>query len=346
MIDTFKIGLGTGHLHSKPYEDALKFFSLAFELHDQLPGKFLIDTAEVYGAGKSESMLGKILRETNVPRASLFIASKVSPENLTKEKVRSSCLASLKRLGCSYLDLYQIHWANPAIDIFETFEALEELKAEGLIRQIGVCNFTTGELRQIATRFRVDAVQLEYNLNNTMLEETHLHYCKEHNITIIAYSPYDRGTIKYHDNYGVLGELTNKYGKTPDQIALAYLIQQDNVVCIPETINILHHVTNTQANFKLDAQDIAQMADLFYTKTALLSPKILSAIEKNNSYNICPSPSELAKNIARFGLLKPVKVAAVSDGCKIIEGRARYEAYLLAYGADTGVPCMITKEPL
>ena len=350
-----RIGIGTGHLHTKEYTKILAFFRYVFDTYAGPTKKpILIDTAEDYGNGQSESILGRVIREAGIPRKHIFLASKVLPGHLRKADVKAACKASIKRLNCTYLDLYQIHWSNPTVDISEALEAMDELYNEGLIRNIGVCNFCVNELKTILLHHRIDTLQMEYNLNNMLLEETHLQLCTDNDIQIIAYSPLDRGVLKFNEDLDVLKNIAHKLHKSVEQVSLAYLLQSYTVSCIPETISTEHFKANIESDFKLDFADTLHICESFKTHVIGILPskigvgktwnyKSLDEV-KNNIHHLCPSPVEISKHMLKYGMLKPIKIAVDGNQYQIVEGASRYWAHILAYGADKKMPCIIVTE--
>ncbi len=199
-------------------------------------GMSLIDTAEVYGAGHCEELVGKAVK--GFPRENVFIATKVWPDNLRYEAVLKALDRSLERLGTSYVDLYQIHWPNPFIPIKETMKAMEKLVDEGKIRFIGVSNFSVKELEEAMThlsRYDIVSNQVLYNPMNRLIEEDLLPFCKKNKITIIAYRPLGKGVLLKDPYRSRLEELGKKYDKTPAQLIINWVKRHENVVAIPKT---------------------------------------------------------------------------------------------------------------
>jgi diketogulonate reductase-like aldo/keto reductase len=209
------------------------------------------DTAEMYGAGHTEELLGRAIRESGLPRGSLFIVSKVKPEHLRYKNVLASCEASLKRLQMDYLDCYLIHWPNPGIPLPDTFRALNKLVSDGKVRRLGVSNFDTHLIKRSEELSETPLLtdQVPYSVNDrTYVENGVLAYCRERGILFTAYSPVDQGTFKAS---GALNEIAQAHGATAQQIALAWLVAQADVITIPMSRNPEHQKQN------LDAADIA-----------------------------------------------------------------------------------------
>ena len=162
-------------------------------------GVTTFDTAEGYGNGHSEEVLGKALKGK---RDKCFVATKVAPEHLRAQDVRNSITASLKRLGVDYVDLYYIHWPNKDIPLEETMAEMSKLKKEGLIRAIGVSNFTLPLLKQALAVDRVEAVQNEWSLLQRDIEKELEGFCLEQQISIMSYSSIAKGILTGAFHFG------------------------------------------------------------------------------------------------------------------------------------------------
>jgi len=200
----------------------------------------LIDTAEMYGAGRSEELVGEAVKGI---RKDVFIASKVSPGNLRHDDVIRACRGSLCRLGTSYLDLYQVHWPNPSVPIRETMSAMADLVEEGAIRFVGVSNFSvseTAEARAALPKGDLVSNQVEYSLSNRYIERDILPYCARENITVIAYSPLARGNVARSIPSAVL----NRYRMSPAQAMLNWATRDPHVMAIPKAASVSHMEEN------------------------------------------------------------------------------------------------------
>jgi diketogulonate reductase-like aldo/keto reductase len=229
-----------------------------------------IDTAEMYGRGHSEELVGAAI--SGFGRKTLFITTKVSPENLRYDDVISSAKKSMERLNTSYIDLYLIHAPNPRIPIQETMEALDLLVDQKLVRFIGVSNFSVEQMKE-AQRYtgnRIVANQIEYNLLvrnkgifNTGMEKEIIPYCQENDILVIAYTPLARGRL-VSPGYKILDELAQKYNKTRAQVAINWLISKKNVITIPKSISIKHLEENLGAiGWELEKNDVYRLDNEF-----------------------------------------------------------------------------------
>jgi diketogulonate reductase-like aldo/keto reductase len=243
-----KIGFGTwtigGESRAEPAQDARSMAALrsALEL-----GYTHFDTGEYYAAGHAEELLGRAVRESGLAREAMFITSKVSPEHLDFEDVLHSCENSLRRLGLDYLDLYLIHWPRRGMHLEETFRALNKLVEDGKVRHLGVSNFNLPLLEEAValseTKLLTD--QVSYSLpDRTCVKNGVLAYCQENDILLTAYSPVKRRFIRGNKP---LQELARRHAVTPQQIALAWLVDQPCVITIPVSFNPQHQAENLAA---------------------------------------------------------------------------------------------------
>ncbi len=191
-----------------------------------------IDTAEKYGDGHAEELVGQAIRGRD--RSQLLIVSKVRKDHLEAENVLRSAHASLKRLGTDYLDLYLVHSFNPAVQIAETIGAMNRLVDEGLIRHIGLSNYHPENIEEAmrVSRQPIVAVQLHYNLGYRDPERRGLlAHAAKNDWMLVAWRPI-RDILAMNPLPDVLMNIAKKYGKTPTQIALNWLISQQNVVTL------------------------------------------------------------------------------------------------------------------
>ncbi len=204
------------------------------------------DTAEMYGDGHAEELLGEAIR--GYPRDSLFITTKVSSSHLRYTDVVTRLEKSLQRLNLDHVDLYLIHWPNPEIPIEETIAAMDETVDRGLAKHFGVSNFSIPELEraQDAARHRIITNQVEYNLLNWREQKDLLEWCRDQGILLTAYEPLAKGRLT-RSGIKALDRAAEKYGKTPAQVALNWLINQDGVIAIPKASNLEHIEENLGA---------------------------------------------------------------------------------------------------
>jgi diketogulonate reductase-like aldo/keto reductase len=259
-------GLGTWHIGgtiTPDYSEDDKYITIIKKAIDL--GYRLIDTAEIYGNGHSEEIIGQAIK--GYDRQKLFIISKVWPTNLKYYNLINACKGSLKRLNTDYIDLYLIHSPNSDIDIKETMAALNYLKEKGYIKSIGVSNFYVNDLKK-AIKYSKEPIvvnQIEYSLfaKNRgkfidSMESKIIPFCKQNNIKIISYSPLFNGKIESQNNK-LLEELEKKYNKTKNQIALNWLIQKGTIP-IPKASTLKHLKENLDSlYFKLEEKDIKKL---------------------------------------------------------------------------------------
>lgn len=219
------------------------------------------DTAEMYGGGHSEELLGQAIRESGVHREKLFIATKVTPSHLRFDDVLRSCEASLRHLGMDYLDLYMIHWPSDSIPLEETFRALNQLVAQGKVRHLGVSNFEMDQLKksQAVSATPIVTNQISYSLfDRSYVKNGVVPYCQEQNILITAYSPLKEGRIKVS---GSLQAIAKAHAATTYQIALAWLAQQSKVITIPMSFSPQHQAENlAAADIELTDEEMEMLA--------------------------------------------------------------------------------------
>jgi len=228
-------------------------------------GLTLIDTAELYGNGKSERLVGEVIRDR---RDEVFLVSKVRPENAGEMSMMLACERSLERLGVDRLDLYLLHWESrhPMDEIIAGFE---ELVDEGLILRWGVSNL---DIKAMNVLERIDGAehcqtnQVLYNLGSRGVEFDLLPWAQERNMPLMAYSPLGRGDLL---NHPVLIEVADRHDATPAQIALAAVMRQPGVIAIPKASTVAHVEANAAAlEITLDEEDMAALDRAFLPPTS------------------------------------------------------------------------------
>lgn len=225
-----------------------------------------IDTAEMYGSGAVEEMVGEALAA--VPRDSVFVTSKVLPENATYKGTLTACDRTLKRLRTSYVDLYLLHWpgSHPLAD---TMSALENLVSEGKARFIGVSNFDLDELREAQSYLRgqpLAANEIYYTLVERGAEARLIPYCREQRIAVIGYTPFGRGRVLRKGSPGatVLEQIAGRHGKTARQVVLNFLTRGEQLFAIPKASSAAHVEENAGAvGWDLDDSDCARIDSVF-----------------------------------------------------------------------------------
>ncbi len=251
------LGLGTWHMGERgsAAKDEIAALQLGVDL-----GLKLIDTAEMYGEGGAEEIVGKALAGR---RDEIYLVSKVYPHNASRAGVIAACERSLKRLGTDRLDLYLLHWAG-SHPLSETVAGFEALKAQGKIRGWGVSNFDVDEMATLAHvpgGAACASNQVLYHLGERGIEWQLLGECRKAGVMVMAYSPLGQGDIL---DKPVLATLAKKHNVTAAAIALAFLLRQPGVVVIPKATNLAHVRANAAAlGVKLDASDLTELEQAF-----------------------------------------------------------------------------------
>jgi diketogulonate reductase-like aldo/keto reductase len=221
-------------------------------------GMVHIDTAEMYGDGGSETLIGRAI--AGLPREQLFLVSKVLPSNASFAGTIRACEGSLARLGVDYLDAYLLHWRGGE-PLGETMRALERLVADGKIRALGVSNFDVDDLREAQaalTTERIACNQILYHLGERTIEEHELPYCREHGIAVVGYTPFGRGEYEARPGSAELERIARARGATVRQTILAFLTRDPATFAIPKGSSVAHVEENAGAgDLMLDVAEIA-----------------------------------------------------------------------------------------
>ena len=195
----------------------------------------LIDTAEIYG---SEPLVAEAVG--GLQREDLFIATKVLFIHLRRSALVKSLERSLRKLKLGYVDLYQVHQPSPFVPIKETMAAMEEMVDRGLVRYIGVSNFSLKQMAEAngaLKKNRLASTQMPYHLADRRMEREVLPYCRKEGMALLAYYPLGHGRLASN---GALSSLGQKYGKSAPQVALNWLLSQENVFPIPRASSAAH----------------------------------------------------------------------------------------------------------
>lgn len=216
-----------------------------------------IDTAQIY---ENEAEVGAGITAAGTPRNEIFLTTKLWMTNLTREAAAASFAESLAKLGTDYVDLLLIHWPNPSVPLAETLDAMRRLADTGKVRNIGLSNFTSALIEEAMTiagpQIAVNQVEYHPFLAQTKLLAT----MRDNAIALTAYSPLARGRAV--DN-PTLGALADRYGKTPGQIVLRWLVQQEMVTAIPKTATVARLQENLSIfDFRLSEDDMDAIAAL------------------------------------------------------------------------------------
>lgn len=290
-IRVSRLGLGAWQAGGKQWgkdvtdEDCIAAIVKAYEL-----GINLVDTAEVYGKGHSEEVVGKALRK--IGRDEMVLATKVAGSHLGYDQVLRACEGSLKRLRVDVIDLYQIHWPSvwDLVPLGETMRALEKLQKDGKIRAIGVSNFSVRDMKEArGSLSSADVVsnQVQYSMIHREIEKEVLPYCQREKMTVLAWAPLGEGALtgKYSKSkppsdavredhpffrpenierinriVGLLEEIGALHGKSAPQVALDWLMTKDRVVPIPGAKNPKQVEQNAgAAGWSLTAKEISRI---------------------------------------------------------------------------------------
>jgi diketogulonate reductase-like aldo/keto reductase len=219
-----------------------------------------IDTAEMYGNGAVEEIVGEAIAGR---RAEVFLVSKVWPHNASRKGTITACERSLRRLRTDYLDCYLIHWPS-SHPVSDTVAAFEQLAAAGKIRSWGVSNFNEEEVEEtvrIAGPGRVACNQVLYHLGERAIEHYVIPSCERHGIAVVGYSPFGHSGFR---SRGALSEIASAHGATPRQVALAFLTRRPSLFAIPKASQIAHVEENAgAASLSLTGDEIARLDSAF-----------------------------------------------------------------------------------
>ena len=273
-VMTPEIGLGTWK-----YRGGVEPLQRGVEL-----GAFLIDTAEMY---RTEDVVGRAVKDM---RPRVLLATKVLGGNLRYDQVMRAMEGSLRLLEMDYVDLYQIHWPNSSVPIGETMRAMEELVDSGLVRHIGVSNFSLWQLREAQaamTSYPIVSNQVLYSLKRRSIERELLPYCQQNQVTIMAYTPLASGSLAVSaeategkgggslrraasrllgrdQGVAVLQQVAGEVDKTPAQVALNWCTSRPNVIAIPKSDSVARTEENCGASgWRLSSEQVRRLDDAF-----------------------------------------------------------------------------------
>lgn len=250
MSEIPKLGLGTWQ-NSNP-EECKEAVKTALNM-----GYEHIDTAQAYD---NEEDVGEGLAAADVNREDFFLASKVWINNLSAGDVKSSTEESLQKLGVDSVDLMYIHWPSGAYEPEETLEAFKDLVEEEKIDNIGISNFEPEQVDEAMEIAGEHIVANQVEMHPLLQQEELLEKCREHDITLVAYSPLARGKVF---EIPEIREIAEKHDVSPAQVSLAWLMQKDNVVVIPKATGEEHIEDNYRAlDLELDKEDVEKIDNL------------------------------------------------------------------------------------
>ncbi|PLC50938.1 oxidoreductase [Pollutimonas subterranea] len=250
------IGQGTWYIDSAKRDVAVSAIRRGLDL-----GMHHIDTAEMYGSGAAERVVGEAIRGR---RDDAFLVSKVLPQNASRRGTRTACENSLKRLGTDHLDCYLLHWRG-SYPLEETFAAFESLQQEGKILSFGVSNFDVDDLDEALTLLgpgRLACNQVLYHLRERAIEHAVIPWCEAHGLAVVAYSPLGHNAFPDITTPAglTLDAVAQAHAATPQQIALAFLTRASSVFAIPKAIQPLHLEQNAAAaDITLSSDEITRL---------------------------------------------------------------------------------------
>ncbi len=249
-IGTWKMGVG-----DRDEAEQLRALQAGIDL-----GMTLIDTAEMYGEGRSEQLVAQAIKGR---RGEVFIVSKVLPSNASRNGTLQACEASLRRLGTDVIDLYLLHWRG-SYPLSDTFAAFEQLKAEGKIRHYGVSNFDVAdmaEMQRLNPSVACSANQVMYNAADRGIEFDLFPRCLNDRIAIMAYCPLGEGRLL---NHPVLVNIARRHGVGTAAVALAFTLRLPGVISIPKSARTQRVIENaTAASLALTPQDLSEIDAAF-----------------------------------------------------------------------------------
>jgi diketogulonate reductase-like aldo/keto reductase len=251
------LGMGTWHMGDRASTRKTEIASLqrGIEL-----GMSLIDTAEMYGEGEAEKLVGEAIIGR---RDEVFIVSKVYPHNASARGTVAACERSLARLATDRIDLYLLHWRG-SVPFSETIRGFEQLKRDGKIRHWGVSNLDPDDMEELYRTpggTGVAANQVLYNLSRRGIEWDLLPWCAERRLAVMAYSPIEQAELLADAR---IKALAKEIGRTPVQLALAWVLQRDNVIAIPKAGRVAHVEENFGAlDCPLNTETMAKLDAIF-----------------------------------------------------------------------------------
>ncbi|MFC6733512.1 MULTISPECIES: aldo/keto reductase [unclassified Haladaptatus] len=249
-----KIGLGTWQLRGTACRRVVE---TALDL-----GYRHMDTAQNY---RNERQVGAAINNSTVDREDVFLVTKLSPTNLSEQKVKESTYASLARLNTEYVDCLLIHRPNPLVPLRETLDAMNDLVEEGVVHHIGVSNFSQAQLMAARDESLEPILTNQVRYTPFDRKQALVEYCQIHDVVLTAYSPFLHGGLLTDSTLSGIGL---RYKKSAAQVALRWLIQQDNVVAIPKASSYPHLKDNLEVfDFKLTDHEMERIGRPSTAKT-------------------------------------------------------------------------------
>jgi diketogulonate reductase-like aldo/keto reductase len=258
--DVSVIGQGTWYIEDKDRDSAIAALRLGLDL-----GMNHIDTAEMYGSGAAEELVGEAIAGR---RDEVFLVSKVLPQHASRNGTVQACEASLSRLQTDRLDVYLLHWRG-SYPLEDTIAAFEQLRQMGKILSWGVSNFDVLDLEEawdIAGEGRLVCNQVLYHLEERAIEHAVIPWCEKHEVAVVAYSPFGHGSFPGPRTRGgrVLQQIAEAHHATPRQVALRFLVRRPGLFAIPKASTAEHTKENAAAgDLRLTVADIEQIERAF-----------------------------------------------------------------------------------
>ena len=350
-----KIGFGFGYggalpedaKYTKQHKQALKFFAYS------LKGN-LIDTANSYGRGASERIIGKLSSKIKKKN---FISSKVDQEKLKFNDFINSVKNSLDNLQIKTLDLIQPHWPNYDVKNDEIISAFKFLKKRKMVRYFGLSNYDLKEIKYFKKKLKnsFKFIQEEFSLRDREINDK-ISFCEKNNIKILCYSPLGEGNIRFlKKEKKLLSEIAKKYKISKYQVILNYLsTKSKNIILIPHTKNINHLKDNLNSlDFKLSREDMYKIDQFFKPKYLKIRLRDVNYLDKKykkikslddaikNKGKLSPSPKEIAMKLKNGYKFKSIKLKLMNKKYYIKQGRLRYWAHVLAFGWNKKIKMML-----
>ncbi len=258
--DVAVIGQGTWYIETGNRKNAIAGLRRGLDL-----GMTHIDTAEMYGSGESEELIGEAIAGR---RDEVFLVSKVLPSNASRKGTIAACERTLKYLDTDRLDCYLLHWRGQYA-LGDTFAAFEQLKRDGKILSWGVSNFDEDDLQEafdVAGAGQIACNQVLYHLQERAIEHAVVPWCEQHGVAVVAYSPFGHGDFPEPDSRGgrVLEEIAEAHGATPRQVALSFIVRRPSMFTIPKTSSVGHASENAGAgDLQLSDAEVARIDAAF-----------------------------------------------------------------------------------
>ena len=258
-----RMGQGTWHMGDDPARRAEEISALREGVS---LGMTMIDTAEMYGDGRSEALVGEAIQ--GIPREKLCLVSKVYPHNAGKSRIFRSCENSLRRMGVTYMDVYLLHWRG-GVSLPETVECMEELKRRGLILNWGVSNFDTSDMKELFSipgGKNCAVNQVLYHLGSRGIEFELLPFLKGHHVPVMAYCPLAQQSLLKPELFSsrAVREIASRRNITPAQVLLGFILRDPFLIPIPKAGSVKHARENAaMLNTPLSPEEIDLLSKAF-----------------------------------------------------------------------------------